>query len=278
MSAEDMKTAKTAKAAKAALHRELLADLGRLALALLALAAVAVALSAPGCAFIPDRYKPEYCDANPDKCRACQPGQDWHPGEGCKDRPTPPPTPPPTPEPEPTATPTATPTLAPTAAPTATPAAATPTPTPVASSSCAAVETTPHTMAPCNHCLAWHFEEGGTVKCLCDSTIRPICDTDHQDNWNTFCGKRTHDPDYTKRKGGMEWTISGAHDLGLNCPPGTNPEDDCQNSAQRWIRGARGAQVSVTVCIPANKRTPDGCLIIRAGDGCGSRVFNLPSE
>lgn len=198
--------------------------------------------------------------------------------------------------PRPTAAPTATPTSTPTSEPTPLPATPTPSPSPSPSpvatvtptslpstptappqSACTAVETTPHTMAPGNHCHAWRFD-GGEVRCLVDSTIRPICDTDHMDNWNTFCGKRTHDPDYNRPEGSMDWHISGADDLGSNCANPNMPGTHCENSAQRWIRGARGAQVSVTVCIPANKRTPDGCLIIRQGDGCGSRVFHLPSE
>lgn len=126
-------------------------------------------------------------------------------------------------------------------------------------------------MAPGNRCHA-----GNASHCLVDSTIRPICDEDHLDNWNTFCGKRTHDPDYSRRKGAMEWTITGAADKGLNCPDGTDPEDECENSAQRWISGAPGDRVTVKVCIPANKRTPDDCLIVRDGDGCGTRDFVLP--
>ena len=144
----------------------------------------------------------------------------------------------------------------------------TPTPTPLPTAQpgdCRAVESTPHWMAPGNKCHAFRMD-GGEVRCLVDSTIRPICDTDHRENWDTLCGRRTHDPDFSRPDGSMEWFVSGADDLG--------PSDE--NSAQRWIRGAPGAEVSVTVCIPANKRTPDGCLIIRRGDGCGSRVFNLP--
>lgn len=137
------------------------------------------------------------------------------------------------------------------------------TPAPRAQPGCIAVETTPHTMAPGNHCHAWQ-KQNGEIHCLVDSTIRPICDEAHMDNWNSFCGQRTHDPDFNTES--MEWFVNGAADLG------PNP----RNYAQRWIRGAPGAQVSVTVCIPPNKRTPDGCLIVRQADGCGSRVFILP--
>lgn len=123
-------------------------------------------------------------------------------------------------------------------------------------------------MAPGNKCHGWHKTREGQIKCVVDSTIRPICDTDHMDNWNTFCGQRTHDPDYESPAGAQNWEISGAQDLGPH--PG--------NSAMRDILGAPGAQVWVRVCIDKDARTPDGCKITRRGDGCGERTFTLPGE
>jgi hypothetical protein len=140
-----------------------------------------------------------------------------------------------------------------------------PTATPTPGQGCAAVEALEHFMAPGNSCHAWH-RDGGQIRCLVDSTIRPICDTDHLENWTTFCGGRTHDPDYNNPAEAMVWMIDGAEDRG------PSPA----NSAQRWIVGNPGAQVSVMVCIRPDARTPDRCRITRRGDGCGVRLFRLP--
>jgi hypothetical protein len=169
------------------------------------------------------------------------------------------------PTPSPTATPTSelttpTPTAAPTSAPTSTP---TPVPT-SAPSSCAAVETLNHDMAPGQSCHAWH-EENGTIRCLVDSTIRPICDEAHADNWFGICGEQSHDADFRFAKNAFQWTLDGATDLG-----------PAPNAAQRWIRGAPGAQVMVRVCIPEGAVTARGCVIKRASNPCGTRTFFLP--
>lgn len=139
-------------------------------------------------------------------------------------------------------------------------------PTPTPNPSCAPVEALEHWMAPGNSCHAWQPEADGRIRCLVDSTIRPICDRDHPENWDSFCGQRDHDPPYDRAEGAQLWTITGAEDSG--------PSDS--NYAQRWLRGWPGAQVSVTVCIRPDARTPDGCRIPRRGDGCGSRLFELP--
>ncbi len=184
----------------------------------------------------------------------------------------------PCPSPAPSVTPTPSPTAPPTPAPTVVEPTRQPAPEPTRTpappaDTCAAVQSVQHTMAPGNKLHAGRARRG-----LVDSTIRPICDTDHLENWDSFCGRRTHDPDYARRHGAMEWTVTGAQDLGPNCPDGSDPNDECENSAQRWISGEPGAQVTVRVCIPANKRTPDGCLIVRQGDGCGERTFTLPGD
>lgn len=140
-------------------------------------------------------------------------------------------------------------------------------PTPTPNPSCAAVEALEHFMAPGNKCHAWRFDAiSHEIVCTVDSTLRPICDRDHMENWNSFCGGRDHDPDYESQSGAMDWFIQGAQDMGPHL----------QNSAQRVIRGSAGAEVYVKVCIPKDKRTPDGCLIARRGDGCGERTFSLP--
>lgn len=131
---------------------------------------------------------------------------------------------------------------------------------------CAVVEEMAHFMAPGNSCHAWQ-KEGGQIRCLVDSTIRPICDLAHLDNWNTMCGGRSHDPDYDSPSGAQIWTIEGAEDRGPHS----------SNSAQRWIVGPPGGQVKVTVCIRPDAKTPDGCRITRRGDGCGVREFILPA-
>lgn len=138
---------------------------------------------------------------------------------------------------------------------------------PSSSTSCKAVEQTEHFMAPGNKCHSYEIS-GGMVRCLVDSTVRPICDTDHQENWLSVCGERNHDPDYETPSGEQRWVLSGAQDLGPSA----------RNYAQRWITGVAGAEVGVTVCIYPDARTPDGCKITRRGDGCGSRIFNLPLQ
>lgn len=137
-------------------------------------------------------------------------------------------------------------------------------PTPIPSTSCEVVEKTFHFMAPGNKCHG-----GGASHCVVDSTIRPICDRDHMENWNGICGGRDHDPDYGNPQNAFIWNIEGAEDLG------PNPE----NAAQRIIRGEPGAHVKVQVCIPPNAKTPDGCVITpTGGGGCGVREFDLPSR
>ncbi len=149
--------------------------------------------------------------------------------------------------------------------PDATPTPA-PTPTGPPSTSCAVVESTEHWMAPGQSCHQWEHDMG-RIRCLVDSTIRPICDLDHQENWDGICGRRQHDPDYDSPEGAQAWIVSGAEDLGPHH----------KNSAQRWIIGEPGAEVGVTVCIRPDAVTPDGCRITRRGDGCGSRLFRLPN-
>lgn len=146
-----------------------------------------------------------------------------------------------------------------------TPSPVPPGPTPTPNLSCAPVEQLAHFMAPGDRCHVWH-QDLGRIKCLVDSTIRPICDFSHRENWDSFCGQREHDPDYGSPVGEQVWRISGASDEG---PHKTN-------YAQRWILGAPGAQVSVQVCIRPDAQTPDGCKITRRGDGCGERTFRLP--
>ncbi len=138
----------------------------------------------------------------------------------------------------------------------------TPGPTPIPPQGCEIVERTFHFMAPGNKC---HGGDAG--HCVVDSTIRPICDRDHMENWNGICGGRDHDPDYGNPNNAFLWNIEGADDLG------PNPS----NAAQRIISGASGAHVKVQVCIPPNAQTPDGCLITpTGGGGCGVREFDLP--
>lgn len=145
----------------------------------------------------------------------------------------------------------------------------TPAPTPIGTPvvGCAVVEGLEHWMAPGDHCHKFELEMG-RIRCQVDSTIRPICDfPDHAENWNSICGQRTHDPNYESADYAQAWTISGAEDLG----------PDRKNSAQRWIIGEPGEEVMVTVCIRPDAVTPDGCRITRRGDGCGSRMFRLPT-
>lgn len=141
-------------------------------------------------------------------------------------------------------------------------------------SACAVVENLEHWMAPGNKCHDWH-RDGDQIICVVDSTIRPICDKDHMDNWVKECGQRTHDPDYRWRRNAFNWKVTGAIDMGPNCP--TNPDEECENAAQRVIIGDPGADVVVEVCIPPGARTPDGCLITpKGGTGCDTRRFKLP--
>jgi hypothetical protein len=139
----------------------------------------------------------------------------------------------------------------------------TPGPTPIPpSEDCKVVEELEHWMAPGDHCHA-----GDSLYCTVDSTIRPICDMDHMENWNTICGGKFHDPDYEDPRNAFIWTVEGAMDLG------PNPS----NAAQRIISGASGDKVKITVCIPKDAKTPEGCRITaRNGNGCGTREFTLP--
>lgn len=143
------------------------------------------------------------------------------------------------------------------------------TPGPI-NASCEPVVNLEHFMAPGDHCHQWDWD-GNQIKCLVDSTIRPICDMYHMENWNTFCGQRFHDPDYEHPIGEQNWSLNGSE--GSVHFHGPNKK----NYAQMWIKGNPGAFVNVTVCIKSDAVTPDGCKITRRGDGCGERKFNLPS-
>jgi hypothetical protein len=149
--------------------------------------------------------------------------------------------------------------------------APTPAPTPVGprptpNTSCAPVEAIEHWIVGGGGCHAHSPTGDGRIKCVLDSTVRPICDDSHADNWNSFCGQRTHDPDYDSPAGAQLWTIDGAEDRG------PNPA----NSAQRIIVGSPGAEVHVTVCLRPDARTVDGCRIPIRGDACNRTVWNLP--
>lgn len=150
--------------------------------------------------------------------------------------------------------------------------APTPDPPPT-TASCEAVERVEHFMAPGDHCHAWNKMADGRIRCLVDSTVRPICDLDHMYNWVGVCGRRFHDPDYSSPDGAQDWIIEGAEDDGPNQ----------NNYAQRHIVGRPGASVRVTVCLKSDAVTPDGCRITPRGQaGCGSRpepdkTFILPS-
>lgn len=154
-----------------------------------------------------------------------------------------------------------------------------PTPSYCAPPACAPVEAIEHWIVGGGGCHAWHPIGGGRVRCVLDSTIRPICDEDHQDNWNTFCGKRTHDPPYDRGAGAQAWTIVGAEDWGPNnCPDDPNvPSTDC-NSAQRVIVGPAGGHVKVTICLRDNAVTYDGCPIPLRSNHCNTTEWTLPSS
>lgn len=162
------------------------------------------------------------------------------------------------------------------ATPTPAPTVGTPTPRPTPNTSCLPVSRAGHWIAGGGHCHAWHVLGDGRIYCVLDSTIRPICDEEHLDNWNSdVCGRRSHDPDYDHVSGAQEWTITGAEDRGPNC--GSVAEPGCMNSAQRVIVGDQGAHVGVRVCLRDNAVTADGCEIPRAGDGCNQPTeFDLP--
>lgn len=169
-----------------------------------------------------------------------------------------------------------------------------PTPTaPTPSPSCDVVERVNHWMAPGNKAHG-HHPEGDLLRAVIDSTIRSdagICDTDHAEDWKR-CGFRHHDADFRKRRYAFSWKFVGiVEDLG----PNTDDDDDTcstrdgkypldspkctsswENSAQRVILAERGACVTVTVCIPDDARTPDGCRITAQGGGCGTRTFRFP--
>lgn len=155
-----------------------------------------------------------------------------------------------------------------------------PQPTPIPNASCAPVEAIDHWIVGGGGCHAWHPISDGRVRCVLDSTIRPICDTDHMDNWNSFCGRRTHDPAYDTYNGQQVWRIEGAEDWGPNkCDdqhPDT-PSPDC-NSAQRVIVGPAGGKVKVTVCLRDNAKTYDGCRIPLRADHCNTTEWHLPSS
>ena len=124
--------------------------------------------------------------------------------------------------------------------------------------------------APGDRCHAWDPIDGGRIKCLVDSTIRPICDTDHMENWTTICNYHSTDPAYDVPAGAQLWTITGAADAG------PNP----RNYAQRWIHGHPGSHVTVKVCPKPypDFKTADGFIIPVRGDGCGERSFVLPGN
>lgn len=154
----------------------------------------------------------------------------------------------------------------------------TPTPSPTPSAGCSAVEGRGHFLAGGGGCHAWHPLAGDLVYCVLDSTIRPICDTDHLDDW-PGCGFRTHDPDYTSVDGAQDWKIEGAEDRGPNMCSKNPGETECSiNSAQRVIVGPKGGTVHVEVCIRDGATTPDGCLITRNGNPCSKPAdWNLPT-
>lgn len=156
--------------------------------------------------------------------------------------------------------------------------AATPAPTPGAtplpgtSDECArAISMNAHFLVGGGGCHAASPTGDGRVKCVLDSTLRPICDPEHQDNWNdpNLCGRCSHDPDYNSPAGAQIWTIDGAEDRG------PNPN----NSAQRIIVGRPRAQVLVTIC-PAKPviAAATGTELPIRGDGCSRpEPFTMPN-
>lgn len=133
--------------------------------------------------------------------------------------------------------------------------------------SCEPVEALEHWIVGGGHCHAWKPLADGLIRCTLDSTVRPICDLDHLDNWNSFCGQRTHDPNYDSPEGAQLWFIDGAEDRG------PNPE----NSAQRVIVGPPGGSVTISVCLRGDARTADGCRIPTRGNACNTTTWNLPT-
>lgn len=156
----------------------------------------------------------------------------------------------------------------------ATPTPVTPvpvTPVPTSNPSCAPVVAIGHSIAPGDHCHVVRDSDGA---CLIDSTIRPICDRDHMENWNTICGNRDHDPDYAHARGTQDWRFTDAEDLG---PNDHGEGDERTNFAQRWIR-ITGPHPTVEVCLKEGAVTADGCPLTRQGDGCGRRDIKLPAQ
>jgi hypothetical protein len=202
------------------------------------------------------------CQKNPCKCLP--------PGSCTTPSPTPTAVPEVTPTPRPTATPTPTETPAPTAVPTPTP---TSTPSPGGVAECArAIAINQHNLVGGGGCHAWHPIADGLIRCVLDTTWRPICDPPHEQNWNdpNICGKCSHDPDYDSPAGAQLWTVDGAEDRGPN--PG--------NSAQRIIWGRPGATVRITIC-PANPviAAATGTVLPIKGDGCARPApWQLPGN
>lgn len=180
----------------------------------------------------------------------------------------------------------------PTPAPMPMPTRPTPAPTPVAG--CDVVERVGHWMAPGNKAHSWH-PDGDHIRAVIDSTIRSdagICDEDHHEDW-LRCGQKHHDPDYNKKSSAFIWSFTGIiQDLGPNTDdddttcstrdgvfPMGSPQctGSWENSAQRIVIADQGACVTVTVCIPPDARTPEGCRIpARYGRVCDTRTFKFP--
>lgn len=165
-------------------------------------------------------------------------------------------------------------------APTPTPAA-TPTPGPV-SHSCVPVEAIDHWLVGAGGPHAWHPLAGGRVHVVVDTTVRPICDEEHPDNWNTFCGQQSHDPaGYNTAAGAQEWKFSGSgiEDLGPNGCDTEHPHEvvpGC-NSAQREFSGPAGGTVHIDVCLRPGQVTDLGCPIPLRADPCSHQTWTLPT-
>lgn len=194
-----------------------------------------------------------------------------HP-EVCNPSPRPTPTAEPTSEPSPTEPPLPEATATPIPTPTSQPS---PTHTPIPNDleMCKrAIAMNAHFLVGGGGCHAWTPTGDGNIKCVLDTTWRPICDEDHMDNWNNpdICGKCSHDPDYNSPSGAQEWTVGGAEDRG------PHPA----NSAQRIIVGKPGARVTITIC-PANPviAAATGTVLPIRGDGCSRPAsWNLPGN
>lgn len=157
---------------------------------------------------------------------------------------------------------------------------ATPTPLP-GGPSCAAVEAIEHWLVGAGGPHAWHPVAGGRVHVVVDTTVRPICDEEHPDNWNTFCGQQSHDPaGYNTAAGAQDWTFSGhgIEDLGPNGCDTAHPHEtspDC-NSAQRVFRGPAGGEVKIVVCLRPGQVTDRGCPLPLRADPCSHQTWTLP--